>query len=491
MRRAIGFVNTTAYGAGSRRIPWVYQDYGNTCAFRLVLDKVAELEERPTMQCGALAATNRNPRTDTLQVFQGYRTLRVFRLRHNLLADAVVDVLRKKSFFTRELFELALGRAHVFGLQFGAQAAVPVTYVIDVAGRVDFSIAVYSNIGYSQVNPQCAFHVNGFRFFDFAGSGEEEHSPIEPQVAFPLSGLEQFALTLAADERGANPHIDCLNRDAAILQPPRQNAVIVGDDPRSFEGSPGFAVEFVGVCDFGDCSYRNLGRQIKPISNIFVASVVQVMLPKDFRFPSIITDELASGIGLLNGSFECVSLFGSGEQFDLGDEFHASNYRTNELFVQGLNLALLVLNITLDGFGAHVSSRSAILTFGPKDCFLTPIMAAQNSKFLYQPSGTDAVEQAHDFGGRIFRRCAHEQMYVVGHYLNGHDLKTILRCNLRKENLQTFSNFACQRFLSVSRYSNKMVLDYVHSMGRLSGGFVHTLILSLQGAVVEEAAQCL
>ena len=58
------------------------------------------------------------------------------------LADAVVGVLGKTIFLPRQLLQPAFRCPRALGLQFAPQAAVPVTHIVDLAGRVDFSISV-------------------------------------------------------------------------------------------------------------------------------------------------------------------------------------------------------------------------------------------------------------------------------------------------------------------------------------------------------------
>lgn len=484
MRRTIGFVNTSAHGTGSTGVPRVYQDHRNTRPFRLVLDEGTQLEKRPTMQGGALAATNRNPPANTRQIFESNRTLCVFRLGHNLPTNAVVSVLREASFCARESLEFALGRPCAFGLQLGAQAAMTVAHIIDVTTRMDFTITIYGDVRQPQVHPQRAFHVNGFGFFRFTGCRKKKRSPIDAQVAFALTSLEQCPLSLPADERDAKPAAHRPNRDSAILQSPRQDTVIVGDAPRPFEGPLGFAVKFVGVGNFSNRPYPNLGRQIKLFPHILIAGAVQVILSKGFLLPGKLTDELASEISLLNRLFERVSLFGRGEQFDLGNEFHASHYRTGGLFFQVWILSRAVLAVSLDGFGADMAGCANIVTFGPKRCFFALILAAQNSKFLHKSAGGDAFEQAHDFGRSELGRRTYKQMHIVGHYLNRHDFKLLWGCNLGKQLLQTFSDFSNQNLFAIPQYPNQVIADIVDSMGCPFRRLFHALILSLEGVVV-------
>jgi hypothetical protein len=185
LRRTIGFVHVTAGRTGAARIARVHQIYRHTRTVGFVGHEGAQLKERPAMQDCPLRATNRNPRTDALEIFQGNGSICVFRLGNQLLADAVIGVPGKTVLFARQSFEFAFGRARAFGLQFGPQPASAEPHVIDVAPRVDLPIAVHRDIHHAQVDPQGAFHFHGRGLLHFASGGEEEQTLMPSQVAFP------------------------------------------------------------------------------------------------------------------------------------------------------------------------------------------------------------------------------------------------------------------------------------------------------------------
>ena len=160
MKRTIGFVNVTTSRTGAAGVSGVNQENWHANPFGFVGHERAKLEERPVMQGCPLCATNRNPLADTAQIFQGNRSICVFRFGNQFLADAVVGVFGKTAFFTRKPLEFAFGGTRPFGLQFRSQAAVTVAHVVDMACTVDLPITVHGNIDHAQVNPQCAFNVN-------------------------------------------------------------------------------------------------------------------------------------------------------------------------------------------------------------------------------------------------------------------------------------------------------------------------------------------
>ena len=106
---SIGFVHLAAVGTGAAGVARVDHDPWHPCPLRFVVDKLAELKERPTVQSRFLGAPNRNSRANTRQIFQSNCPLSALRFSDYLFAEAVVGIFRKTPFLTGELFEFALG----------------------------------------------------------------------------------------------------------------------------------------------------------------------------------------------------------------------------------------------------------------------------------------------------------------------------------------------------------------------------------------------
>jgi hypothetical protein len=109
---ATAFIYATTCGASAAGVLGINQDHRNIRSPRLVFNKRLQLKESPTVQRGPLAATNREALANAAQVFEGNRSLCVFRVRHNLLADAGVGV-----------FGTATQSREPFCWAFGEQAA--------------------------------------------------------------------------------------------------------------------------------------------------------------------------------------------------------------------------------------------------------------------------------------------------------------------------------------------------------------------------------
>ena len=457
LRRTIGFSNVTTSRTGTTGVSGINQDHRDTGAFGFVGHESTQLVESPAVQGCPLRATNRYPLPNALQIFQGNRSMGVFRFGNQLFADAVVGVFGKTAFFSREPLEFAFGRARPFGLQFGPQAALTVARVVDMAGRVDLPVAVHGDIGDTRVNPQCTFTRNRFWLVHFTGGGKEEHTRRQPQVAFPLPRLQQFQLPFPTYKRDAKPPINRPNRHGLVLQSPRQDAVIVGDTTRCFERAFRFAVMFVSVGNFGDNPHSHLRRQPKLIPHQPIAPVMEVVLPKGFGFPGRMTDPLTGSAGLFQRAPERACLFRGGEQFDLGNQFHAIHCSTNVLLFQDFKRLLLTfLDISVVGFRTDVSSRTNGISFCPQRRICAPIFAAKPFKLFLQPANYYAFEQTDNLGRSRYWRCADKQMHRVGHDLNCQNLKTVLHGDFCQKFFQPCLDRPNQTLFLIAQYPHQI-----------------------------------
>jgi len=251
------------------------------------------------------------------------------------------------------------------------------------------------------------------------------------------------------------------------------------DRTTSRAGAPGLAVKFTGIRNFGHRPHRHLCRKTKLLSHRLMAWVMQVGLPKGFRFPGGIPHQPTGGVGRFHCMPERIDLFGRGEQFDLRNQLHPQHCNTIVLKPQGLKLFLpAFFHGSLEGFRADLSSRTCRITFGPQRRLFAPILAAQAFKLLFQSARSHPLEPSDHFSRSRLWRCVHQQMHRFRHDLNGQNLKTGLRGEFRQPFFQSRLNRANQNPFTIAPYPNQMVIDDGRADWAMAGCLGHGPILA-------------
>jgi hypothetical protein len=99
-------------------------------------------------------------------------------------------------------------------------------------------------------------------------------------------------------------------------------------------------------------------------------------------------------------------------------------------------------------------------------------------KLFLQLAGCYSLEQTDDFRRSKFRRCANKQMHMVGHNLNCQYLETVLCGDFCQQLFQPCLNRPNQNHLSIARYPNQMVIDYIRAVWAMVDFVWHRPILA-------------
>lgn len=318
MRRTISLINVTAAGASTRSITRVNRFYFDAHLFGFVLNKAAELEERPAMQSHALTATNRYPIANTAKFFKGDSALSVLRSRDNAFADVVIHPSRKAAFFARKLFQAATTGLGAFGLKFLAQPPMAEADVIDGFGAVGLAIAVNGNVGDAHIDAKNSDSIIWGWLIDIADGEQVKFTVDVAEISFALLSLQQIPLPLTADKGDGLATVHCPDRYGASLQAPVEDTIIVSDAAVWFEGAFCCLVKFVGVGHFGDTTDNHLGSQAKKLTHWFVRKLVQGELPKGLGLPPLFTDPVTSGVGGFQGAQQQFGCAGCDREIEFG-----------------------------------------------------------------------------------------------------------------------------------------------------------------------------
>jgi len=88
----IDLLTMAALGTSAASVPWIDQNDGHACQYRLVFHERTQLKESPSMMPVSLLPSNRYPVADSLEVFKDDAASGAFSGSNELLTDAVVFV---------------------------------------------------------------------------------------------------------------------------------------------------------------------------------------------------------------------------------------------------------------------------------------------------------------------------------------------------------------------------------------------------------------
>ena len=320
----IGFINVTARGTGATRVARINRDHWHTVQLGLVLDKAAQLEERPTRQCCPLWPTSRYPITNPAQFFQGNTATGVFGLGNNALADVVVCPGSKLPFFATQFLQATTRRLRSFGLQLSTQLAVTVTNVLDRLSLKNSAVTIDSNAGNTKIDAKKTVNVRWFRRVNLARLKDVKLSVTVDQIGLALASLKQLVLASTSNKRKFNTATQHPQRNYPLTHLPGEDATIIGNRTMRLERALSFPIKLISI---GNLRYKpdgNLGTQAKVLTYSIVDKLMEIVLPKPLLMPGRITHKVSRSVHSHKSMFEQFSLFCSRLQLDLGNQFHGT-----------------------------------------------------------------------------------------------------------------------------------------------------------------------
>jgi hypothetical protein len=320
---AISFVDTTTNRTLTRRVAWVNIDHRHTAKLCLVIDKLTQLVKRPAMQTRTLRLSSRDPVADTRQIFEGNTASSALSLFYKFFTDRVVNVLGKTLFFTRQFLEATARSKSAFTLQLLAQATVTITHVLNLRTGVHLPIAVYRDVGNTQVNTEKPIRVKGCFVGHIAGRKQVELAFAVDQIAFTLLKVQKRKLMFSGHKVDFLPPAHKPDRNVSLINAPVQNPTVVGHSTEFLEITLGFFVQLVSINYLANTAHGQLSRQIEPRPNFAICQAMYWNAAKSLFLPRHITDVIASGIGLLKCFKEQAALRFGRLKFHYGGQFHS------------------------------------------------------------------------------------------------------------------------------------------------------------------------
>lgn len=307
----------------------------------LVGYELAKLIERPTAQSGTLLFPNRYPVVDALQIFQSNATLGAFGFGNDLLRNAVVSISGKSSFFATELFQFPFSAARLFFLQLGAQCAMAIADVIDLASRHFLAIGGSGNGFDSKIDTEKILNNAWIGIWNVARRSKVELAAMVDQVRLSLLRLQEFFLPLSGGVSNLEPSSG--RPDAHSVRLEGENTGVVTDGTMFGKMSLGLLVQLVGVGDLGEYTYNYLRAKREQFFRFIVKQFVERELAENLIFPSVFAHPITAGICLLNRIHERLALFGVCIQSNFGCKFQHLNNITEGMREKQVALRTMAL----------------------------------------------------------------------------------------------------------------------------------------------------
>jgi len=290
----VSFGDKTAFWTGSTCIFWIDIDNWYSQNFGFVFDEVLQLVEAPRVDYSSLsAALNRYPSSDALQVFKGYSSESVFSLLNNPFADGVIDCSNESMLFSVSFLEEAFSGFCAFALEFAPDFLVSRSYSVEFFSCPPFSVTICCNISDSDVYADKISCLEGFCLWGFYYGCKIECSVSENKVCLSSDSVHSCFLVVSDSDGNLQSSVKC-EYGCFFESLPAKDSLVVDHSPVWLEGCFGFSVDFVGVCDFADCSNSHLCRKIEMFSYVIIDKVMELPVVKRLSLKSCFGDTVAS-----------------------------------------------------------------------------------------------------------------------------------------------------------------------------------------------------
>ncbi len=263
------------------------------------------------MQLGTLIAFSPYPGANAFEVFKRNTASGAFRNVYELLADVVVNIFGKAFLFAGEFLQAAFRGLRTFLLQAFPLSSPSLSDRINPVSGETVAVGGGGDVGYPQIYADKFLNVIRRGFVNIAGGEKVENAVNQYQVAFAALGVEQLQLPLAGEKGNGLAAFNRPNTHRLPACLPREDTIVVGECAGEGKGALCFAVEFVGVGDFGDGTHHHLRREGILFPQRFVDKTVDGELFEGLLFPRPVADVIARGVGGFQGfKQDCVLLWG-------------------------------------------------------------------------------------------------------------------------------------------------------------------------------------
>ena len=304
----VSSADVAAAWAGLACVGGVHEADGDSDEPRFILDEASKLTETPGVQVATLRLANRCPRANSLQIFKGYPSLGVFRLRNQPLADHVVHVPSEARLFSAPPLEESFARFCSLTLKPSFEPSVATPQPVQMPATPDFSIAVHGDVFDAEIHAKIVLSLEGGRLRCIYRRGQVEGSVAVEEVCLSSDSVCSRLLICTYLNRYYFAPFQRQKGDG--FQPlPVEDALIVDHGTIRPEAWLDGLVSLVGFAHLGYRPYRHLSGEAELLSYRIVDEGLEPHLVRCMLLEGYGCDVVAGLIEAGNGFFEGFNLF--------------------------------------------------------------------------------------------------------------------------------------------------------------------------------------
>jgi hypothetical protein len=276
--------------------------YANSSLNSFVSDKSLQLVKAPSVKPKVKPFSF----SSLSYVFEFFQHDNPFAVTYNFFADYVIPVSLETSLFARNLFEQFLCTSSAFALESCSQTLELENVTFDFVSAKELSVACYSNMVYSDINPD-TMSVRNIVDVDISRecyvkehlvifvNGKQSSLPI-PVKVFPVILGNIDGDVYSSFCRG---ELDIFKAKSESSVVKIKRHIFFKDWLRAFAGFN----TFKRLGSHSICVYDELGRKIKFVSSFVVTKMMKLVSVANFGFKSFIGNK-RNGLRILPHSFK-------------------------------------------------------------------------------------------------------------------------------------------------------------------------------------------
>jgi hypothetical protein len=275
----------------------IYHDEWNPSECSLVGKELSKLCKCPTMQKSSLPMPSPYPLPDSFEVFDGDPAVGAFSFGYDLLTDYMICISSEPRFFSRESFEMPLGRLTSALLEVCSKACSPTPDARYVRAREGFAVRGCGDDLNSEIYTQESIYFFNRGIVNVTNRNEIESSTMKQEIGLADLGSNELGLSFASLVLEFFPAFYRPDTYMLILIVPQYVTVIREGSQGTKSGLP-LSVDSIGIRNFADSPNDNLSSEREPLAGIVVNEIVQRILSERLFVPCLLADPIAAVIRL-------------------------------------------------------------------------------------------------------------------------------------------------------------------------------------------------